>query len=62
MPGKKYSSLAGQPAQASWPVRVQMVALTKSAGGEKVCIGWSLRMVSKIKRQMGEAPVIPEAT
>ena len=33
VPGKKYSGFEGQPEQASWPVKVQMLSLTRFSGG-----------------------------
>ena len=62
VPGRKYSSLAGQPAQASSPVMVQTWTCTKSGGGEKPGAGEELTSSFIIRRQIGEAPVTPEAT
>ena len=62
VPEIKYSGLVGQSLQVSWPVRVQISTLTILAGGVKVWVGWSCKSKVMILFQIGEAPVMPEAT
>lgn len=62
VPGMKYSVRVGQPEQASSPVIVQILTRRRSEGGLKPVAGYFLRRWSTMWRQMGEAPVIPEAT
>ena len=62
VPLRKYSYLVGQFSQASSPVNSQIPILIKFEGTSKPFGGWSLIISLMMFDQMGEAPVIPEAT
>ena len=62
VPGTKYSVLPPQPVQASWPVIGQISALIRLLGRVNWWEGVSSRSLTMTLCQIGEAPVIPEAT
>jgi len=63
VPLTKYSFLVGQPSQVRVPVRVQIGTEIKLSG-LAISFGWGYFSIIwlKILAQMGEAPVMPEAT
>ena len=62
VPGRKYSSFDGQPEHGSDPVIEQMDIFERLAGMGKRWASDDCRSPNMICCQIGEAPVIPEAT
>ncbi|OGD62015.1 hypothetical protein A2160_00400 [Candidatus Beckwithbacteria bacterium RBG_13_42_9] len=62
VPGRKYSVFTGQPSQGKRPLRLQTATALRFGGGEKAWEGKGRSSSAITLCQIGEAPVIPEAT
>ena len=62
VPGRKYSDREGHTSHVNWPVMVQILTLMRLVGGGNPGEGEVARREFIMRRQIGEAPVTPEAT